>query len=115
MYCRTQKTGYEGFEDLALAEKMILQRVSEEADENSAVATSSEPTPLLHLEYKSLTPRSDYRDGTEREGHVFVNPPTVGNDLDEAYYEAKRLFTKLYGDADFLLREETDNPDVDDE
>jgi len=109
-------TGELGFEDLTLAEKMILEQVSKSTDESiSCVSCVDVVTPLLRLTYKSLAPRADYRDESKLKTHVTVNPPAAGKDPDDAYYEAKRVFTDLYGDADFLLREEADNVSEDNE
>lgn len=47
---------------------------------------------------------------------MYVNPPSQSKDYDDAYHEAKRLFVALFGeDEEFLVRDETDDIDVDDE
>ena len=71
--------------------------------------------PLLHLSYVSFLPTTYPRSETETKTHILMNPPTESKDLDDAYNEAKRLFSELYGDEDFLLREETNEMDGDDE
>ena len=47
---------------------------------------------------------------------MYVNPPSQSKDYNDAYQEAKRLFVELFGeDEEFLMRDEADDIDPDDE
>jgi hypothetical protein len=71
-------------------------------------------TPLLRLTYKHLTSLEGYQKNSVVNDQVFVNPSTDTMDLDDAYYEARDLFSKMYGDEDFLIREDAEDLQTED-
>lgn len=116
MYCCIQKENEnEAFGDLVLAEKMVLRKISGRTEESRFRSFKGliKVTPLLRLTYKTLAPRTDSVCRADMMGHILVNPPTESKDLDEAYHEAKRLFSELYGDEDFLAWDEGDDVTLD--
>ena len=62
-----------------------------------------------------MAPKVNASNNLADTGEVFINPPTASMDFDDAYNEARNLFTQLYGDEDFLVREELDEPNMEDD
>jgi hypothetical protein len=118
MYCSTHASGNSALEDLALAEKMICQQLTRGTGDGSTTVRQhlSVVEPLLRLTFRYLAPKSSYTPPTMVDGVVYVNPPTESKDYDDAYHEAKRLFVELFGEGEgFLMRDEVDDGDADDE
>lgn len=70
----------------------------------------------MQLSFKCLAPKNNDLQPRSIDGVMYVNPPSQSKDYDDAYHEAKRLFVALFGeDEEFLVRDETDDIDVDDE
>ena len=45
---------------------------------------------------------------------MYVNPPTVSKDYDDAYHEARRLFLEAFGqEEEFLMPDEPDDVEAD--
>lgn len=62
-----------------------------------------------------MAPKVNVSSNLTSSGEVFINHPTASMDFDDAYNEAWNLFTQLYGDEDFLVREGLDEPNMEDD
>jgi hypothetical protein len=116
IYCSIQQTGAEALEDLALAERMILPQVSDQDDAGDQLFDHSliKVERLLRLTFNCFTPKSGYKQEDEN-GLKYINPPTVSNDYDDAYHEARRIFLEMFGEEAFLVSNPADEADVESE
>lgn len=63
--------------------------------------------PLLLTTYKC---RSAGTGSTSQDGIVYGNPPSNTKDYDDAFREAKKIFTELFGeDEDFFVGDDTED------
>lgn len=60
-------------------------------------------------------PRQSYRNESIANGEVFVGFPTDSMDFGDAFNVAKDLFMAMYENEDFLIREETEESNMDEE
>ena len=72
--------------------------------------------PLLRLSFKSFAPKKNYKHSNDIDGVIYANPPTESNDYDDAFHEAQRLFSQVFGTTEeFLIRDEGDDVENNDE
>lgn len=116
MYCSIHANGDDALEDLSLAEKMICQRLTGKSDGEMCLGLRLiQVEYLLRLSFKYFAPRNDVQP-SNRDGVMYVNPPTESEDYDDAYHEAKRLFSEIFGqEEEFLMRDEGDDMNADEE
>jgi hypothetical protein len=116
IYCDIHKTGDEALEDLAIAQKMILQLLGDHEDGSTSLYLADSVTLLLKVSYVVHAPKSDYLAPAGDDSVLYVNPPSEAKDYDDAYHEAKRVFISIFGeDEDFLIRNQEDEGEMDDE
>jgi hypothetical protein len=69
--------------------------------------------PLLLTTYKCRSPGTG---GTPNDGLVHINPPSNTKDYDDAFHEAKKIFTELFGqEEDFFVGDETEDVEPSDD
>jgi hypothetical protein len=64
------------------------------------------------MTYKCLSPGIG---STTQDGLVYVEPPGNTKDYDDAFHEAKKIFTELFGqEEEFLVRDDTEDTEPSD-
>jgi GDP dissociation inhibitor len=103
------ESGTEGaLQDLDLAERMLIQNItgSEEKGIMSLRLRLIAVEPLLLATYKCRSSGT----GSSQDGIVYVKPPSNTKDYDDAFHEAKRIFTELFGhEEDFFVGDDTED------
>jgi len=71
--------------------------------------------PLLLATYKCRSPKSG-SSGPAEDGIFYVNPPRDTKDYDNAFHEAKSIFSDLFGEeAGFLVADDTEDIELDED
>jgi hypothetical protein len=60
------------------------------------------------LTYKCQAPKTS-ASGPTQDGIVSVSLPRDTKDYDDAFHEAKRIFSELFGDVGFLVGDDTED------
>lgn len=71
--------------------------------------------PLLLATYICRLPKKG-NSATAQDGIVYVHPPSDSKDYDDAFHEAKRIFSDLFGEEeDFLIGDDTEDIEPDED
>jgi hypothetical protein len=60
-------------------------------------------------------PRQSLKDQSLESGQIYTNVPSDSVDFDEAFNEAKNLFTEIYPNEDFLVRDDSEEQNIEED